>query len=95
MPCKKGAMNFKKRHSGENYFQITASAVWFNVFQRNFVHLFSGPCLLSRINPQGFAEYFGDSVIQSLKRGKTQKSGLVPISRQEKLAVVFPARLET
>ena len=39
-----------------------------------------------------------DSVIQSLKSGKTRKSGLVSMSRQEKLAdlfLVFPAKLET
>ena len=41
---------------------------------------------------------FGDSVIQSLKSGKTRESGLVPMSRQEKVAdlfLVFPAILET
>ena len=41
---------------------------------------------------------FGNSVIQSFKRGKKRKSGLVSMSRQEKLAdltLVFPARLET
>ena len=40
----------------------------------------------------------GDCVIQSLKSGKTRKSGLIPMSRQEKLAelfLVFPARLQT
>ena len=39
---------------------------------------------------------FRDTVIQSLKSEKTQKSGLVPMSRQEKLEnlfMVFPARL--
>ena len=37
-------------------------------------------------------------MIQSLKSGKTWKCGLVPMSRQEKLAdlfLVFPARLQT
>ena len=41
---------------------------------------------------------FWKSVIQSLKRGKTRKGGLVPMQRQEKLAdlfLVFAARLET
>ena len=41
---------------------------------------------------------FGDSVIKSLKSGKTEKSGFVPMSRQEKLAdlfLVFPTRLGT
>ena len=32
---------------------------------------------------------FGDSGIQSLKSGKTRKSGLVPMSRQEKLRIYF------
>ena len=59
-------------------------------------YLLSGPCLLSQINPQGFASKVGDSVIQSLKSGKTGKSGLVSTLRQEKLAdlfMVFLARL--
>ena len=64
----------------------------------NLTHLFSSPFLLL-INPEGFAlNIFGDSVIQSLKSGKTRKSGIVPMSRQERLAdlfLVFPARLET
>ena len=34
-------------------------------------------------------EDFEDSVIQSLKSGKTRKSGLVPMSRQEKLTNLF------
>ena len=38
---------------------------------------------------------FGDSVIQSLKSGKTRKSGFVAMSRKKKPAVLFPARLET
>ena len=41
---------------------------------------------------------FGDSVIQSLKSGKTLKSDSVPMSRQEKVAdlfLVFPAILKT
>ena len=41
---------------------------------------------------------FGDFVIESLKNGKTRKSGLVPMSRQEKLAdlfLIFSARFET
>ena len=41
---------------------------------------------------------FGDSVIQCLKSGKARKSGLVPMSRQEKFAdlfLVFPTRFET
>ena len=33
---------------------------------------------------------FGDSVIQSLKSGKTRTNGLVPMSRQEKLADLLP-----
>ena len=45
-----------------------------------------------------YLNIFGDSVIQSLKSGNTRKSGLVPMSRQEKLAdllLLFAARLET
>ena len=41
---------------------------------------------------------FGDSVIQILKSRKTRKSGLIPMSGQEKrvdLFLVFPAKLET
>ena len=41
---------------------------------------------------------FGDSVTQRFKKVKNTKSGLVPMSRQEKLAdlfLVFLARLET
>ena len=41
---------------------------------------------------------FGDSVIQSLKSGETRESGLIPMSRQKKLAdlfLVFSARFET
>ena len=58
MPCKKCTLKFKKQHSEENkkktgYFQIIGSATWFHVFQWNLAHLFSGPLLLSRINPQG------------------------------------------
>ena len=59
MPCKKCALNFKKRHFEENlkagYFKLIASVVWLNVFQLNLAHLFSGPFLLSRVSPQGFS----------------------------------------
>ena len=40
-------------------------------------------------SPKIWWNIFGDSVIQSLRSGKTQKSGLVPMSRQEKLADLF------
>ena len=45
-----------------------------------------------------YVNIFGDSVIQSLKSGKTRKSGLVPMSRQENVAdlfLVFSSILET
>ena len=42
-----------------------------------------------------YLNIFGDTVIQSMKSGKTRKSGFDPMSRQKKLASLFPARLET
>ena len=51
------------------------------------LHICLGVLLVvSNKSPRICLIVFGDTVIQSLKSGKTRKSGFVPISRQENLA---------
>ena len=88
-----------KKTKKPGYFQIIASAVWFHVLQWNLlVHLLRNSSLLSQINKDLF-EYFWRFRKPKLQKWRnTWKSGVVPMSRQEKFAdlfLVFPARLET
>ena len=89
---------FLRKLKKTSYFQIIASAVWFHVFRWNFTYLFSCFFYITNKSPRICLNILGDSVIQSLKSGKARENGLVPMSRQEKLAdlfLAFPARLET
>ena len=103
MPCKKFALNFKKRYFEENKklaifksMPLPFGSVYFN---ETWHICYYWSFLVTTIKSARICvNIFGDSVIQTLKSGKTLKTGLVPMSRQEKLAdlfLVFPASLET
>ena len=95
-------LNFKsdilKKPRKTGYFQIIASAVWFTVFQKFGTFVEWPFFVLLNKSARICLNTFGDTVIQSLKSGKTRKNAPVPMSKKEKLAalfLLFPARLET
>ena len=82
--CKKCALTLKKRHSEENWL----------LSNHCLCHLV--PCISMKLgtfvvitnkSARICLNLAGECVIQSLKSGKTRKSGLVPMSRQENLRI--------
>ena len=91
MPCKESPLNFKKLHFEENFKNWLFS---------NHCLCRLVPCISVKLGTSVWWPFlvitnksericlniFGDFIIQKLKSGKARKSGLVPMSRQEKLA---------
>ena len=90
MPCKNCTLNFRsdilKKTEKTGFLQIIASVVWCNeTWQICFVY-WSFPVIMNK-SSRICSDHFRDSVIQRLESGKMQKSGLIPMFRQENLQI--------